>query len=81
MSPKINIVKAATQKSRPITGAGWWKENERHSRAAKTGHAGGSYHEGDPHAPTRSKSAQPSKQSKSKRSLSNSFCEVCGKVL
>ena len=83
---KLNILKTANKALKPskVAGTGWWKEPDRHSRAAKTGHAGGSYSDSGGSSSSKSSSAAKPAGHTHKASSDwsgNKFCEVCGKAL
>jgi hypothetical protein len=77
----INVLDSVKKKSAStkVQKTGWFKETDRHARAAKTGHAGGQYataSEGGAH-----KSKASSSAVKQTKTALSKFCEVCGKTL
>jgi len=79
-----------------VNKTGWFEEKERHSRAAKTGHAGGKYAtDGSGLSAGKSGGCSENKRaglasprgakstggSKTSKSIFNKFCDVCGKPL
>ena len=89
MSKGIDIIGNAKKTSGAslVNKTGWFEEKERHSRAAKSGHAGGKY-ASDGNAISGGRCGGGSLEnkkstggSKTSKSLFNKFCDVCGKPL
>ena len=83
---KLNILKSVNSEVKStagkIGGPGWFKETDRHSRAAKTGHAGGQYSTGNNGSTGKSKKSDDHTHKASAADWSgNKFCEICGKAL
>ena len=85
MGNKLNLVKSVKDSAKStagkIGGPGWFKETDRHSKAAKTGHAGGQYSSGNNGSNGKSKKSGGHAHKASTDWSGNKFCEVCGKAL
>jgi len=87
MSKGIDIIGNAKKTSGAslVNKTGWFEEKERHSRAAKSGHAGGKYaSDSNPLGGGKKCGGENKKStggSKTSKSLFNKFCDVCGKPL